>query len=331
MSDIQYNGIIRKIVVAFGNIFNQIQVARYNQDGTESERFLIAIVLAGKEKYVARLQGDPELSKKVQMGIPMFSYEMTGMQYDSTRKQITNVKSYVKSSTGDVLSNYNPVPYNFDFSLYLYVRNYEDGIQVMERILPFFTPDYTIKVNLVPEMGVVKEIPIVLKDISHEVDYEGDQDSKVRSIIWTLNFTVKGYIFGTPASSGLIRTVITNIFDDSGVKNQTLVLNLATGTDNYQEGEIVYQGAASDLSAATAEVLQWDSVHRRLVLKNFLGNFTIHSPIIGKTSRANRVVNSYSVAPLKLYQSTITPNPPTANADSIYTYTEVDFEYPNIP
>ncbi len=330
MSEIQYNGIIRKIVVAFGNVFNQIQIARFNADGSEAERFLVALILAGKEKYVARLHGDPELNKKVQLGLPIMSYEMTGMEYDPSRKQITNVKTYTQTDAG-IKSQYNPVPYNFDFSVYLYVRNYADGIQVMEKILPYFTPDYTIKVNLIPELGVIKEIPLVLKDVSYENDYEGDQDSKTRSIIWTLNFTAKGYLYGPHSTSGLIKTVITNIFDDTNMKSQALVLNVGAGNDNYQEGEIVYQGASHDLTSATAEVVQWIPNLNQVVLRNFYGNFMVNSPITGKTTRNTRTINSYKIEPLHLFQSVITPNPVTANANSLFTYSEVDYEFPNIP
>ena len=155
---IQFNNILRKITVGFGNLFNQIQMARYDENGNEVERFFIPIQYAGKEKYVARLQGDPNLDRKVQVSLPAFSFCMSGLTYDSTRKQNTNIKKYVQTSSG-VSSQYNPVPYNFDFNLYIYVRNIEDGTQIIEHILPFFTPDYTIKLNLIPEMGVSKDIP----------------------------------------------------------------------------------------------------------------------------------------------------------------------------
>ena len=95
------------------------------------------------------------------MTLPRLSFEMMGMTYDPSRKQNTNIRNYAQTATG-VKGQYNPVPYNFDFNLYLYVRNIEDGTQVIEHILPYFTPDYTIKLNLVPEMGIVKEIPVVL-------------------------------------------------------------------------------------------------------------------------------------------------------------------------
>ena len=189
MSTPQYNRVIRKIVVGFGNLFNEINLVKYNPDASEAERFLIPIAYATKERYVMRLEDDLDLDKKVQVALPRLSFEMTGLSYDSSRKQNTNIKNFAQTSAG-VVAQYNPVPYNFDFSLYLYVRNIEDATQVLEHIIPYFTPDYTIKLNLIPEMGIVKEIPVILNRTQHEILYEGDRDQQTRMIIWTLNFTV---------------------------------------------------------------------------------------------------------------------------------------------
>jgi hypothetical protein len=163
---------IRKLTVAFGDLFNNITLVRYNPDQTEQERFVVPIDYATKELYVQRLTFDPNLDKKIQITLPRMSYEMNGLSYDSTRKQITNIKNFA-SNGSSTKSQYMPVPYNFDFSLFLYVRNIEDGNQIIEHILPFFAPDYTIKVNMIPEMGIVKEVPIILNNTNYEVTYEG--------------------------------------------------------------------------------------------------------------------------------------------------------------
>ena len=205
-----YNHIIRKLTIGFGDLFSKITLVRYNPDLTEAERFIVPIAYAPKELYVARLEGDANLDKKVQMTLPRMSFEMNGLTYDATRKQNTNVKNFANTTAG-VLAQYNPVPYNFDFNLYVYVRNIEDGTQIIEHILPFFTPDYTIKINLIPEMGIVKEIPVVLNSSSYDITYEGPRDSDTRTIIWTLNFTVKGFIFGASSSAGLIKESIASI------------------------------------------------------------------------------------------------------------------------
>jgi len=318
MANTYYPRIIRKLVVGFGNLFDDITLVRYNPDQSEAERFIVPIAYATKEKYVQRLEGDPNLDKKVQMTLPRMSFEMSGLSYDASRKQNTNIKNFSNAS-GTVKSQYNPVPYNFDFSLYVYVRNVEDGTQIIEHILPYFTPDYTIKLNLIPEMGIIKEVPVVLNSTSYDVEYEGVRDSDPRLIIWTLNFTVKGFIFG--ASSGpvsLIKTSITNILNDISV-NDNVVLNTAnTGVGQYQVGEFVYQGYSMGTAVATGKVVSF--VNNKLTLTNINGNFVSSQPIIGQTTNANYAFTSFQIAPLNYSQIVITPNPTSANANSNYTY-----------
>ena len=138
---------------------------------------------------------------------------MLGMKYDASRKQLTNVRNFANS--GPVGSYYNPVPYDFDFTLSIYTRNHEDVHSIVECVLPFFTPDFTLSVNLLPELNVTKEIPIVLNRTDREVRYDGNRDSDTRMIIWTLDFTLKGYIYGgnTDMSNNLITHVISNVYD----------------------------------------------------------------------------------------------------------------------
>ncbi len=320
------------MVVAFGNVFDDITLTRYNADGTEQEHMKVPLVYASKERYVMRLESDPDLDKKVQITLPRMSFELNGIKYDSTRKQLTNIKNFAKSSNADtILSQYNPVPYDFDFSLSLYVRNIEDGTQIIEHILPFFTPDYTLKLNLIPEMGVIKEIPIILKDTEYDVKYEGPREQETRTIIWTLNFTVKGFIFGAVSEPKIIKRSITNIYDDSTLADSIVEFNMSeTGTGTYQEGELIFQGYSLDSATATATVLYWDSDRKVLVVKDLIGNFVTSNPIYGRKTGATRIFQSHTITAQRLVQVTVTPNPYTANANSNYTYTIRTEEYPNI-
>lgn len=328
MANTTYNRIIRKLTVAFGDMFNNITLVRYNEDLTEQERFLVPIAYASKEMYVMRLQGDPDLDKKVQMTLPRMSYILNGITYDSSRKLNTNRKTFVSTATGGVISQYNPVPYDFDFSLYLYVRNIEDGNQIIEHILPFFTPDYTIKLNLIPEMGVVKEVPIILKNVDYSVQDEGNRESDPRIVIWTLNFTVHGYIFGATSPVNIIRNSITNIL--SGVSsNDNVAFNMnATGVGTYTDGEIVYQGYSLQTATATAKVLYYSN--NVLHVTEIQGNFVSSMPIYGAQSNAKYTFTSYQVVPLQLAKVDIVPNPTNATPNSAYTYTTTITEYPNI-
>ena len=324
MSNVYYDRVIRKLVIGFGNLFDNITLVRYNPDNTEAERFLVPIAYSAKELYVQRLEGDPNLDKKVQMTLPRMSFEMNGLTYDSSRKQATNLKNFNSASGGSVKSQYVPVPYNFDFSLYIYVRNIEDGTQIIEHILPFFTPDYTIKLNLIPEMGIIKEIPIVLNSTNYEATYEGPRDSDPRMVIWTLNFTVKGFIFGaSSAPAGIIKNAIVNVSNEISQTDE-VVLNSSSGLGTYQAGEIVYQGYSLNTATSTAVVKLWANSVNQLHLTNISGTFMLNQPIIGAATNSNYMFSGYSVngkVASKYETISIVPNPTSANANSLYTYT----------
>lgn len=325
-----YHRIIRKIVVAFGNVFNNISIARYDAAGVEQEHFLVPIVYGGKEKYVSRLEGDPSLDKKVQVTLPIMSFEMTDMSYDASRKLNTNQKiTHPSGSQGSALAVYNPVPFNFDFELYAYVRNIEDGAQLMEKILPYFTPDYTLAVNLIPEMGVVKQIPLILNDVSHEIDYEGDYNTKVRTVIWTLRFTVKGYLYGPVSEPKIIRSSITNLLDDTSLHDKNIVLNMTNGFGNYEQEEVVYQGYSYDTATATAKVSYWLPTANTLTIKDLSGHFVTNANVIGSSTHSTWKLNSYKIQSSNLVNITITPNPSNVVLPNNYTYTTTVTEFPN--
>lgn len=329
MATTSYNRIIRKLVVGFGNLFKDITLVRYNPDLTEQQRMLVPLVYATKEMYVRRLEEDPNLDKKVQTILPRMSFEMSGLTYDSTRKLNTNIKQFAQTPQG-VVSQYNPVPYNFDFNLYIYVRNIEDGTQIIEHIIPYFTPDYTIKLNLIPEMGIVKEVPIILNSATHEIDYEGEgRTVETRMVIWTLNFTVKGFIFGKVSDvGGLIKTSITNILTNINANDEVKFNMTSGGSGIYQMGELVYQGYSSGHSTASGKVLSW--ANNVLHLTEIQGNFVSDEKVKGLKSGANYIFDSYQVVPQNTARIIVTPSPTDANANTDYTYTANISEYPFI-
>jgi hypothetical protein len=274
------------------------------------------------------LEEDYNADKKIQITLPRLSFEMSGMTYDASRKLNTNLKQ-IGVVNNELVSQYNPVPYNFDFNLYLYVRNVEDATQILEHIIPFFTPDYTIKLNLIPELGIVKEVPIILNSTTSDIRYEGDRESETRTIIWTLNFTVKGFIFGPTSELGsIIKTSITNIYNDIS-PTDVVYFNMTTpGVGNYQIGEVVYQGFTYQNNTASAKVVAWNN--NQLQLTNIQGNFVSNQPIYGMNTNANYTFSSYSTLgelPTEFAKIVVQPNPTSANANSEYTYTKTITEY----
>lgn len=325
-----YHRIIRKMVIAFGNLFNNVSIARYDKNGVEQEHFLVPIVYGGKEKYVSRLEGDPNLDKKVQVTLPIMSFELVDMSYDASRKLNTNQKlTHAGGAENTTLAVYNPVPFNFDFELYAYVRNIEDGAQLMEKILPFFTPDYTLSVNLIPEMGMVKQIPMILNDVSHEIDYEGDYNSKVRTVIWTLRFTVKGYLFGAVSQPKIIRNSITNILDDLNLSQHNIILKMSNGYGNYKIDEPVYQGYSYETATSTATVSDWSPTSNTLTISNLSGHFVTGANVIGVETHSTWTANTYEITQGAMVNISVTPNPSNVILPNNYTYTTVITEFPN--
>lgn len=206
-----YNGSIRRMVVAFGSIFNQIKISRTESTGIHNIE--IPLAYAAKEKYKVRLAGDPTLSNPMQITLPRMAFDITGFVYDPTRKRNSLQKNVIRdSTTTGVKYTYAEVPYNIDFGLYIYARNMDDGLQIVEQILPYFSPEFVVTVNFDDTVNKGVDIPIYLNSVSSEEDYEGDFQTR-RSIIFTLNFTMKSYIFGPVKTYAEIRKMNAKMFD----------------------------------------------------------------------------------------------------------------------
>ena len=209
-----YHRTIRKIVVAFGTLFNNVKIVRHNKNFTEQrERILVPLSYGAKEKYLTRIVNNLDLQKAVSIVVPRISFEMTGISYDSSRKQISTIRNFSKSNTSSqkINTQFVPVPYNFDFSMSIFVRNTEDGTQILEQILPYFTPDFNVTVDFIPEMNQKYDLPITLNSVNSTVDYEGDMLT-TRLITWDLEFTAKSYIWPSVSLGNVIRKANTNIF-----------------------------------------------------------------------------------------------------------------------
>ena len=146
-----YFQLTRKYVILFGNMFNNVTIKRINKEtGAEVERIKIPIIYAPKEKYIARLRSDPDLQREIQVALPRMSFDLHGITYDPTRKQNSLLKKATNLSSTQVSSQYVGVPYDLSFDLNIYTRNIDDGTHIVEQIMPYFNPDYTVTGVMIP-------------------------------------------------------------------------------------------------------------------------------------------------------------------------------------
>jgi hypothetical protein len=203
---------IRKYVILFGTLFDSIYINRKNNAGETVQTLKIPLNYGPKEKFLARLNSDSTLSQSTAVTLPRMAFDMTTMNYAAERKQntINRLTKAYASDNSKVSYQYAPVPYDFTFSLYIMVKNADDGTQIIEQILPYFTPEWTATVNLVPGIDGKFDIPIILNDVSMEDTYEGNFETR-RAIIYTLTFTMKGWLFGPTKTSDIIKEINVDI------------------------------------------------------------------------------------------------------------------------
>jgi hypothetical protein len=204
---------MRKYVILFGTLFNDIHITRTDAAGNTTSLLKVPISYGPKEKMLTRLLSDPEIQRQSAITLPRMSFELTGISYDLSRKLNSLGKISVNSPTNKnkVKYQYNPVPYNFNFTLAVYVKNAEDGTKIMEQILPFFTPDWTSTVSLIPELNLNMDIPVILNNVTVQDNYDGKFTER-SALIWTLNFTLKGYIYGPIKSNSVIKFANTTFY-----------------------------------------------------------------------------------------------------------------------
>ena len=210
-----YHEIIRKTVIAFGTVFNDINVRHQDKTGKDISNIKVPIAYGPRQKFLARLQQQPDLNKAVQISLPRMSFEMTSIDYDSTRK--AGVTQTFKAQDGKKFKKvFMPVPYNLGFELNVMTKTQEDSLQIVEQILPFFQPGFTLTIDLVKQIGEKRDIPLILQNISFTDDYEGNYETR-RALIYTFTFTAKTYMFGPIADStdGLIRKVQLDYYSDT--------------------------------------------------------------------------------------------------------------------
>ena len=211
-----YWGTIRKSIVAFGNMFNQITIDRKDANGNVIQTIRVPLAYAPRQKFLAVIEQQPVVEETTQQVVlPRMSFEMTTLTYDPTRRiSLVQQNRTVNSTTTTLNTQYAPTPYNIGINLYLYSKNQDDALQVIEQILPYFNPDFNLKLKAIPSMNINHDLPIILENINFEDDYEGDLNTR-RSIIWTLTFLLKLNFFGPVNKQGVIRRVDVDTYSDT--------------------------------------------------------------------------------------------------------------------
>jgi hypothetical protein len=216
-----YHSAIRKYIIMFGNMFNDIDVVRFNKAGESTQQIRVPIAYGPKEKFLAKLRSDPDGRREIAMVLPRLSFEIESMLYAPERVLARSNKQVGKGGGNNTLrQTWTPAPYDIDMVLYGMFANNEDAVQVVEQILPYFRPEWTNSIKIVKELNQYVDVPTVLTGMTIEDTYDGDFDTR-RAIIYTFQFRIKGYIFGPVTNRGIIRRAYVNQFIPSS--------NTATG------------------------------------------------------------------------------------------------------
>lgn len=229
-----YHETIRRYVILFGTLFNDIYIKRYDNEGTQTNMLRVPITYGPKDKVLARLNNDPNLDRPFSIILPYITFQVTNIKYAQDRKLTTTGRMpYISSNKNYATYVYNPVPYDLEFQMSIVVKNAEDGSKILEQILPFFTPDWTTTIKIIDDPVIIIDVPLLLNTVQSQDNWEGGLGER-RYIVWTLNFTMKGQLFGPIAKSKIIKKAITNIAFNTNVST-----DLTTSYNDRRVDEIV--------------------------------------------------------------------------------------------
>ena len=208
-----YHEIIRRTIIAFGTLFNEIDIHHKKPDGSDFSIIRVPIAYGPTEKFLARLEQKPDLRKRVAITLPRLAFEMVSIKYDNSRK-VSTMQTFKALSTSDnkiVKKVYMPVPYNLGIKLSIMAQYNDDALQIVEQILPYFQPSYNLTLELLPSIGETKDVVVNLESVNYQDDYEGDMDQR-RALIYTFRFTAKTYVYGPVREPSVIRKAITDTY-----------------------------------------------------------------------------------------------------------------------
>jgi len=324
-----YHRTIRKMVVVFGTLFNDLEIVRYTQAGVPKEKWKVPLTYSPKERFLTAITSDPTLTRSINTIVPRMSFNLDSLEYDVQRKQVSTLRNFARNDDTTVSTQFVPIPYNFQFSLSIYVRNTEDGTQILEQILPFFTPDFNVTVDFIPEMDQKYNVPIILDSVASTVEYEGAlNEGSTRLILWDLTFTAKGYIWPPVKSSKYIKSANTNTMIDLTTKDlQKVYVDYANGNGVFAQGETL-RANNSDLFGTVDYFSNTQS--GVLVVSGSTSIIKVGDNLTGDYSGASYNVVVTNINALNVVQIQTTTNPGTATLGEEFGFIDTIKEYPNI-
>ena len=287
-----YHEIFRKTIVSFGTMFNNIEIRR------QDEVMKVPLAYGPKQKFLARLDQNPDpTNKRVQITLPRISFEIAGVSYDSSRKVSPTQKIKFKKDVDENKNAFMPVPYNLEFELAIISKNQDDGLQIIEQILPFFQPHYNLSVKLATTIGETKDVPVVLNSIDYEDDYEGDFATR-RAIIYTLRFNCKTYLYGPITDSKVIKKAVADMYTSTNTTSaprQVRYTVTPTALADQDGVGLTTLTAAMDVNdgiisvASVTSLAQGDDIQ--------IGTEVMHiNRVVGSTLHVSRGWNNTSIA-----------------------------------
>jgi hypothetical protein len=322
LTDHYYHRIIRKVTTVFGTLFKNIYVKHYDKYGVEITRQKVPLEFSAKEKFFNLLHSDPSANMDVARSYPRIAFNFEGIVPDFERKLNNNHKNAtysIKNGQPSIRYQATPVPYVFHYTVAIAARSTEDGAQIIEQILPYFTPTYSIKMNVIPEIDEEIDLMITLQSVNYSLDYEGDFES-TRNIEWTLDFTVKGAFYGPITEIGPIKRAETSLKVNWFSIGDILEVQTHNVTRNFRDDEVIYQGNTYNDATAKGRYIRTYSSNNvantaSLEIQLLEGKFKANTEIVGSVSKTRQFLYSIDNYEATTEKVIVAVDPPTANVD----------------
>lgn len=292
-----YHATMRKSVAVFGTMFNNISVVRLDGSGGILNQIKVPLAYGPKQKFLSRIDQDTMGDASMAIKLPRMSFEITSLSVDSNKKenkrnQITRAHATDTAKRQTIKAQ---VPYNIGMQLSIMTKNQDDGLQILEQILPYFQPDYTVTIKPIDGWTNFKQdVPIILNDVSIEDSYDGDYTSR-RVLTYTINFTMKMTFYSGAGSSKVIKNVDIDWLNKSNnmfFEGQNFAVNPTTAV----EEDTLVTGSPGSNEYGITSTIDYLNVPAAmtLTLSNVSGTFAVNETVTGGTSGTTAKVTSIS-------------------------------------